>query len=430
VAQAERTRTTAPPPPPPPPPHRRGAIGRLERLARERHAKDLALCTEVDENGCLRGHPRGLYYDPAAAERPIVFIEQYCKHHKAEWAGKPLILEEWQKADVIRPLFGWMRADGTRRYRTALIEIARKNGKSELVAALGLYLLIADGEPGAEIYASATKKDQAKIVWDTAEAMVKKSTRLQKYVRTHRSNGGTLYCDRIGSFFVPLGADSKTLDGLNPHANLVDELHAHENRSVWDVLITALGARRQPLTVAITTAGVYDQESIGWQQHDYGVQVLEGTWDDDGYFVFICAMDDGDDPHSEEAQQKANPNLGISPKLSYIQEQSETAKRQPSFYNEYLRLHLNAWTQQVTRWLPPEAWEACEGGLHGKEALEARPAREKELLGRECFGGLDLASKLDLAAFALLFPLAATRGPRSCASGSQRPRSRRTSGAR
>ncbi len=362
-------------------------VGKLERLARERNDRDLALACSPS------GHPRGLWFDDAAADRVVQFIERYCRHHEGEWAGQKIRLEEWQKRDVIRPIFGWKRRDGTRRFRTAYVEIPRKNGKSLLCSALGLYLLVADGEPGAQVYASATKKDQAKIVWDGADKMVARSPDLKRFVKQFRTAGGTLVCERMGSKFSPLGADSTTLDGLNPHANIVDELHAHKDRGVWDVLDTAMGARRQPLTIAITTAGTYDEESIGWQQHDHAVHVLENAYEDDTFFAFIAAMDEGDDPLAVETQQKANPNYGISAKPDKLAEQAEKARREPSFFNEYVRLHLNGWTQQITRWLPPEPWIACFRGDFDEKALG----------GRECIGGLDLSSVSDLTAFVLLF---------------------------
>lgn len=368
-------------------------VGKLERLAKERDARDRALATAAG------GHPKGFWFDDESADRAVQFIEGYCRHHKGEWAGQPLLLEEWQKADVIRPVFGWMRADGTRRFRVAYVEIPRKNGKSELAGAVGVYLLVADGEPGAEIYSSATKKDQAKIVWDTAAAIVKASPELKRFVKVQRNN---LSCAELGSKFEPLGADSNTLDGLNPHGNIIDELHAHRDRGVWDVLDTAMGARRQPLTLAITTAGVYEPESIGWLQHEHAVKVLEGVIEDDGFFAFVAAADDEDDWTDPVTWAKANPNLGISLKQDYIASQSEKAQTQPSFQNTFLRLHLNRWTQQVTRWIPIEHWNACDENCTRAQL----DAREELLAKRVAFGGLDLASKIDIAAFLAVIPAA------------------------
>lgn len=369
-------------------------LGKYENLVRERQARDLFLSQRKS------GHPRGLAWVPEAGERVVTFIEAYCAHHKGEWAGAPLLLEEWQK-DIFRQAFGWYRSDGLRRFRTMYVETPRKNGKSELAGALGLYLLVGDNEPGAEVYASATKKDQARIVWSVADAMVRLSPKLKRWIKRYRAN---LFVERTSSKFEPLGADSDTLDGLNPHGNIVDELHAHKDRSVWDVLDTAMGARRQPMTLAITTAGTYEQETIGWQLHDYAVKVLEEFFVDDSFHAYLTSADEGDDYFASETQRKANPNYGISIKAEYLASQAEKAKRQPSFLNEYLRLHLNVWTQQVTRWLPMDKWAACEPDVPAEGSRAVIEERERALEGRTCRGGLDLASRLDLTALVLAFP--------------------------
>jgi phage terminase large subunit-like protein len=366
--------------------------GKHEKLWRARHQRDL-----------LEGGTRGLRFDQAAGDHAVQFIEKYCKHHKGEWAGRPLILSDLQR-EIFSQIFGWLRADGTRRYRTAYVEVPRKFGKSTVAGGVGLYLTVADGEKGAEVYSSATKKDQAAICWRDAGAMVKASPQLKRFVKVMRGN---INCERMGSKFEPLGADSSTMDGLNPHGNIVDELHAHKDRGVWDVLDTAMGARRQPLTLAITTAGVYDPESIGWQIHDYATKVLEGVVIDDSFFAFIAAADDppADQPDwyfSEAAQRQANPGYGVSPKADYLAKQAQKAKDQPSFYNAYLQLHLNVWTRTVTRWLSLERWGECE--LPVVDARAAAIARESQLEKRECFGGLDLSTKLDLSALVLAFP--------------------------
>jgi phage terminase large subunit-like protein len=253
--------------------------------------------------------------------------------------------------------FGWRRADGSRRYRILYIEIPRKNAKSTTAAADGLYLLVGDQEPGAEVYSSATKKDQARIVHDAATQMVKASPQLGKWVKAYRNN---LSCGRLNAKFEPLGADSNTLDGLNPHGNIVDELHAHRDRGVWDVLDTAMGARRQPMTIAITTAGIYEPESIGWQMHEHATNVLEGVLEDDGFFAFIAAADEGDDWTDPETWRKANPNIDVSIREEYLSQQCEKAKAQPAFLNTFLRLHLNRWTQQRDRWISMEHWNASD----------------------------------------------------------------------
>ena len=367
-------------------------LGKLERLCRERHARDLALAYPKGLPKDMRRtqHPRGLWFDPEEANRHCQFIERFCRHSKGEWAGTLIQLEDWQR-DNLRAMFGWQRPDGTRRFRIAYWEVPRKNAKSTTAAGVGLDLLGPDGEPGAEVYSSATKQDQAKIVHDAAVAMVKASPDLREVFALRRNN---IFCAELGSKFAPLGADSNTLDGLNPHGNIVDELHAHKDRGVWDVLDTAMGARRQPLTFAITTAGIYEPESIGWQIHDHAVKVLEGVIEDDAFFAYIAAADPGDDWTAPETWAKANPNLGVSVKESYLAAQCEKAKQQPSFQNTFLRLHLNIWTQQRDRWIPIEKWNACDD----------TPIDLAAFAGRRCFAGLDLASKLDLTALGLIFP--------------------------
>lgn len=369
-------------------------LGKFELLARERNVRDLALAAQPG------GHPRGLWFDAAAGDRVVQFIERYCKHYKGQWAGQPLLLEEWAKEHVVRPLFGWKRADGTRRFRTAWEELARKNGKTTKAAGGALYMLAGDQEPGAEVYCTATKEDQAKILHDDATKMVKSSDGLKKFIKPFRKN---LFCERLYSKFMPLGADSDTLDGFNPHAHFPDEVHAHKDPGVWEKMDTGMGARRQPLTWAITTAGIYDPTSIGCRKHEYATQVLEGTFEDDSFFAYICAVDDEDDPYEPENWGKANPQLGLSITTEFMEGQALKAKREPGFYNTFLQLHLNRWTQQITRWISPEAWKASDP-VTTERALEVRHEHEEELAGRECFAGLDLSSRLDLTALVLLFP--------------------------
>lgn len=373
--------------------------GRLEKLYIERQRRDLELASSI------AGHPRGFVFDAAAGDRPVEFLESYCRHSKGEWAGRLLTLEPWQK-EMIRQAFGWKRPDGTRRFRTLYWEIPRKNAKSTIAGGLGLYLTIADHEAGAEVYSSATKKDQAKIVWAAAAAMVRKSPELKRFARVLTSN---ISVEKTESKFEPIASDSDTLDGLNPHGNIVDELHAHKDRGVWDVLDTAMGARRQPMTIAITTAGTFDPETIGWQQHEHAVKVLEGTIEDDSFHaaIFTCddpAEDDRGFYFTEKAWRQANPNYGISVKPDYIKGQAAKAEKQPGFFNTFLRLHLNIWTRTVDRWLSLEQWNACDPQAPSSDAREVAKARELALRGRRCFAGLDLSSKIDLSGIVLVFP--------------------------
>lgn len=368
--------------PPEGPPER--PIGKYERLAYERHARDLKLAEQPD------GHPKGFWYDAEAAEHAVQFKERFCKHHKGEWAGRPFLLEEWQKF-CTRVTYGWKKADGTRRFRISYREVPRKNGKTEDAAAEGNYLMIADGEPGAEIYAVATKEDQAKICWSTAKEQVKQSPDLRKWVKVRQK---ALMVERTVSAFTPLGSDSDTQDGLNPHGVITDEMHAHKTRGMWDVMLTALGARRQPMVVVITTAGVFDPESIGWELHTHAEQVLDGTVEDDTFFAFICAADPDDDWKDPATWRKANPNLGVSVKMDYMVAQAKMAESQPTFLNTFLRLHLNRWTQQVTRWIDTDKWRACDD----------TPLTLEECRGRIAYAGLDLSTKKDIASACITLP--------------------------
>lgn len=361
-------------------------VGRLERLCRERHERDLALAARPE------GHPRGFRFDAAAGERAVQFIEGYCCHHKGEWAGRPLVLEDWQRW-IVRVLFGWLRPDGTRRFRKAWVEVARKNGKTQLSAAIALYLLIADGEGGAEVYTTATTKEQALICHEAAREMVRASPKLARFVQVPKAKHANLVCERLGSKMQILSSDYGTLDGKSPSGDIRDEVHAWTDERLAGVLDTATGARRQPLTLEITTAGTYDQTGVGWQHHKYAQDVVEGIVQDDRLFVFVAAIDDADDWRDPKVWGKANPNLGISPKLDYIAEQVEEAKQNAAKINDVLRLHFNRWTQQVERWLSLERWVESE----------APNFSEEELVGLECIGGLDLAEKVDLCAFVLVF---------------------------
>lgn len=351
------------------------------RRAAQRHMDDLE-----------HGAERGLHFDRAAAEHVTQFFG-FLKHSKGEWAGQPFRLEPWQQF-LLWVLFGWKRADGLRRFRTAYIELPRKNGKTQLVSGMGLYLMVADGEPGAEIFSAATKREQAKLCWGEASRMVKASPALGRMVKEWRASS-TLTVEATASRFMPLGADADTMDGLNVHGALIDELHAHRTSAVVDVLETATGARRQPLIVEITTAG-YDRESICWQHHEYSRQVLEGGIVDDSWFAFIAAADEADYERWDEPEiwRKANPNLGVSVKLDDLQRKAEKARHMPSAQNAFMRLHLDIWTQQSDRFIDVALWDANDLGRVSDETL----------LGRPCYGGLDLSAVSDLTAWVLAWP--------------------------
>jgi len=328
------------------------------------------------------------WFDEQAAAVAVAFFERLLVHVKGEWAGQPFLLLPWQKK-IVRDVFGWKRPDGTRRYRTVYIEVPRKNGKSNLAAGLALYMLFLDDEPGAEIYSAAADTDQAAIVFDLAKQMVEASPALEARSEVYKRS---IVVPATRSVYRVVSADAYTKHGFNAHGVVFDELHAQPNRELWDVLTTATGARRQPLVIAITTAG-YDRESICWEQHEYARKVAEGIIEDDTFYPAIWAADEDDDWLDEEVWKKANPSLGHTLKWEYLRGEARRAQQSPAYQNTFRRLHLNQWTQQETRWLPMEAWNAC-----------AHEVDEEALAGWVGYGGLDLASSVDIAAFEIVFP--------------------------
>lgn len=352
--------------------------GKLVKLACKRHLTDLEL-----------GAERGLEWRADAAQFRIGFYPRFLRHSKGEWARRPVELSPWQKF-IIGSLFGWKRADGTRRFRSAYLEVSRKNGKSTMLAGVGLDMLVCDGEPGAEIYAAATKKDQARIIFDEAKRMVASSPELAAELARFKSN---ISVDGTASKFEPLSSDEKTLDGLNPHCVLIDELHKHKTRALLDVLDTALGARRQPLLIIITTAGDDSPESVYAQENDYATKVLEGTIEDDATLAYIATIDKGDRWDDPAVWEKANPNLGISVKFDDLERQAKKAAKSPSAQSAFLRLRLNVRTSSAERAIDMETW--AKNGLARFDPAEMR--------GRKCWAGLDLSSKIDISAFVKLF---------------------------
>ena len=349
---------------------------KLVKLACERHRRDLET-----------GSERGLWFDEAAARTAIVFFA-LLKHTKGEWAGRPVKLEPWQQF-ILWMLFGWKRDDGTRRFRTVYLEVARKNGKTTLAAGIGLYLMLADGEPGAEIYSAATKRDQARLSHSEATRMAKGSSQIRNEVKIYKDN---IHIPDTASKFEPLSSDYNSLDGLNVHAALIDEVHAHKTRDLWDVLETATGSRRQPLMLAITTSG-FDRQSLCYQLHEYSEKVLGRVVDDDSFLGVIYTLDEGDDWADEALWVKANPNLGVSKKWEQMRQGARRASEMPAALNAFLRKELDIWTQSETKWANMDRWRNCSG------AVDADGLR-----GRTCYGGLDLSSNTDITAWMLVFP--------------------------
>jgi phage terminase large subunit-like protein len=340
---------------------------------------------EADE----RAVAQGCRFDLASAERVRTFFRRFLRHSKGEWAGKPFELLDWQWEMVVGPLFGWLREDGSRRFRRSYIEVPKKNGKSSLFSGLGLYLLSADREPGAEVYSAAVDRDQASIVFLEAANMVDASPELSSRLQVVRSTKRIVF-HRSRSFYRALSADVPAKEGINAHAVLIDELHAQKNRQMWDTLRYAGAARRQPLHLCVTTAG-YDRHSICWEQHDYALKVLDGTIDDASFLGYIAAASDEADWTDPEVWRGANPSFGVTVSAEQFAEDCREARESAAKENSFRRYRLNQWTEQAVRWLSLEKWDACDGTA--------------DLEGKTCFAGLDLSSTTDISALVLVFAL-------------------------
>ncbi len=333
----------------------------------------------------------GCYFELAAAERVREFFRRFLRHSKGQFAGQPFELMPWQWERLIGPLFGWKRADGTRRFRKAYVEIPKKNGKSTLCSGIALYMLVADGEPGAEVFAAAADKEQASIVHNEASNMVQQSSELSRVLEVVRSTKRIVF-PKKQSWFKALSADVPTKEGLNAHGIIFDELHAQRTRDMWDTLEHSAAARRQPLQIAITTAG-YDRHSICFEQHEYAQRVIDGVIEDDAFFPLIYSAPEDADWTKEKVWLACNPSIGVTISIDKFREACQVAQDSPAKENGFRRYLLNQWTEQDVRWLQLAKWDACA------ERFEV-----EKLAGKSCFAGLDLASSTDIAALALLFP--------------------------
>lgn len=333
----------------------------------------------------------GCYFDEQAAKEAASFFPLLC-HTLGEFAGKPFHLMDWQEWDLVRPLFGWKTKTGARRFAEAHVEVPKKQGKSSLCAALGLYLMFGDGEHGAEVYAGATTRDQAAIVHKEAARMARGSEHLSRRFRCidHRK---TIYHDASNSFFRALSADVESAEGLNIHGAIIDELHVHKNRLLYDTLKHGGSARRQPLMIAITTAGIYDPTSIGWEQHDYARKILDGMVDDTKFFAYIAGATDEDDWRDPAVWKRANPSWGVTINTERALGMIAEAESKPAAVNGLKRYRLNIWTRQSVAWMQPDIWSAC-----------AADYNESDLAGMECYAGMDLSQSDDLTALVLWFP--------------------------
>ena len=325
--------------------------------------------------------------DADAAERACNFIESL-PHVKGEWAKRRelLSLEGWQCFIVVNT-FGWVDAAGLRRFRTVYIEVARKNAKSTLAAAIALYMLTEDGEAGAEVYSAATTRNQAKIVFGVARQMALRTAELPLEVRAHNIN-----MLETASKFEALHSQGETLDGHNIHCAINDELHAWKDRNHYGVIETATGSRAQPLMFNITTAG-FDNSGICYELRDYLVRLLEKKATDESFFGVVYTLDDNDDWMDRDVWIKANPNLGVSVYPMDIESQARKAEEMPGEQNGFLTKRMNVWCSAAIAWMNMRKWAQCEDHEMSLEDFH----------GEECFVGIDLASKIDVCSMAQLF---------------------------
>ena len=329
-------------------------------------------------------------FDEAKAQRAVEFI-RCLKHTKGRWRGQAFDLLPWQET-IIRDVFGTVKEDGFRQYNTAYVEIPKKNGKSELAAGVALYMTCGDNEWGAEVYGCASDRQQASIVFDVAVDMVEQCPALKKRIKPVMSVKRLVY-KPTNSFYQVLSAEAYTKHGLNVHAVIFDELHSQPNRELFDVMTKGSGdARTQPLFFLSTTAGT-DRHSVCFEQHQKAEDILCGRRADPTFYPVIYGAADDADWTSEEVWYRANPSLGHTIDIGKVRNACLSARDNPAEENIFRQLRLNQWVKQSTRWMQMEKWDAC-----------AFPVDEGELLGRECYGGLDLSSSIDITAFVLVFP--------------------------
>lgn len=330
------------------------------------------------------------YYDKEYADFAVAFIESLC-HTKGTWAGKWFELMDWQE-QIIRDLFGTLKPNGYRQFNTAYIEIPKKQGKSELAAAVALLLTCGDGEQRAEVYGCAADRQQASIVFEVAADMVRMCPALSKRVKILASQKRIIYIP-TNSFYQVLSAEAYSKHGFNIHGVVFDELHTQPNRKLFDVMTKGSGdARMQPLYFLITTAGT-DTHSICYETHQKAKDILDGRKIDPTFYPVIYGADENDDWTDPKVWEKANPLLGITVGIDKVRAACESAKQNPSEENSFRQLRLNQWVKQAVRWMPMDKWDKC-----------AFAVNEDDLRGRVCYGGLDLSSTTDITAFVLVFP--------------------------
>ena len=326
-------------------------------------------------------------FDESKANRPIKFIEAFCRHSKGELAGKPLILDLFQKA-YISALFGFIDKDtGHRRYTESFFFVGRKNGKTTMLGAIALYMLMADGESGAEVYSVASKRDQANILFDQAHEMIKQSPDLNKNIRKRKSD---LYFPHNFSKMQSLGKNSNSLDGLNAHLVVIDELHSIQDRNLYEVMKQSQSARTQPLLIMITTAGTH-RGTIFDDLYEYACNVVDGNFEDDNFLPIMYELDHKAEYKMSDRWQKANPALGISKRVEDLERKVARAKNNPSDLTGILTKDFNI--REITN----SAWLTFED-INNEDTFDI-----KDFAGTYAIGGADLSITTDLSCATLLF---------------------------
>lgn len=336
------------------------------------------------------------YFDDAIAQRAVDFFPRFLRLTEGEWAGRPFHLSEHQ-AHHVRQIFGWRRkSDGLRRYRRVRWWEPRKNGKTELAAGIGHLLLVGDQEPAAQIFSHATDKSQALISFGRAARMVNFAPELGQLYEVNQAG---IYCPANYGSWRPLSGVPKGKHGLNPHGLIGDEAHEWPDSKLHTFLTQGMGARRQPLDFIISTAG--ERNGYGWELWNTSIKIRDGIIEDPETYVVVYAAEAEDDWTDPATWHKANPNLGVSLKLSYLEDQCRQARESPRLENDFKRYHLNLWVEQAVRWLPMDHWRQCSAFAKNDEAWRSLG---ECLKGRSCYAALDLASTSDIAALMLWFP--------------------------
>lgn len=360
-------------------------------------------------------------FDGDAAQFAIDFIEECCKLAKgsaAREAGTPFLLEPWQKA-IVANLFGWKRPDGTRRYRECLIYVAKKNGKTALIAAVMLYVMCCDHEYGAELYSAASCRDQAALLFSHAVGMVRQEPFLADLLTVYGAKGGSqqkaIICEKWMAAYKCLCADADTGDGVNPHFAAIDELHRHASSELAEVLQKSTAARKQPLVIYTTTAD-YNRPSLCNTMVKRARQVRDNKGDhaqpgyDPAFLPAVYEADAKDDWKAPATWRKANPNLGVTVTEEFLSRECLKAQEMPTELNNFKRLHLNIVTDADEAWMPADLWNRCSGLCDGEKPEQWRARMLDKLKGRPCYLGGDLSAKIDLTALVQIFPPLEERG--------------------